>query len=222
MIQRGSLYSQFIAPGDLCFDIGANAGSRTDSFLELGAQVVAVEPQPDCYERLVERYRDDSRVTVIKAGLAEHEGTMSLSLCSAASTIATFSKKWKTGRFSDYTWDSTIDVPITTLNRLIERHGRPTFCKIDVEGFEHQVLLGLSSVIPFISFEFTKEFMEDAAFCAKRLMSLGEVEFNFSIGETAEPALSEWIGAREIIARLRAISDELLWGDIYAKFALSP
>ena len=38
-------YSQFIKPGDRCFDIGAHKGERTNVFLQLGAQVVAVEPQ---------------------------------------------------------------------------------------------------------------------------------------------------------------------------------
>ena len=35
-------YSQFVAPGDVCFDVGANVGNRTRVFLALGATVVAV------------------------------------------------------------------------------------------------------------------------------------------------------------------------------------
>ena len=40
------LYSRFVRPGDLVFDIGAHVGDRVASFRRLGAQVVAVEPQP--------------------------------------------------------------------------------------------------------------------------------------------------------------------------------
>jgi hypothetical protein len=43
--KRLTFYRNFIRNGDLCFDIGANIGTRTEAFLELGAKVVAVEPQ---------------------------------------------------------------------------------------------------------------------------------------------------------------------------------
>ncbi|UCF00102.1 MAG: hypothetical protein JSV82_03285, partial [Planctomycetota bacterium] len=37
-------YSQLIKRDDLCFDIGANIGDKTNVFVHLGAVVVAVEP----------------------------------------------------------------------------------------------------------------------------------------------------------------------------------
>ena len=40
------LYSRFVWPGDLVFDVGAHVGDRVASFRRLGARVVAVEPQP--------------------------------------------------------------------------------------------------------------------------------------------------------------------------------
>jgi hypothetical protein len=40
------LYSEFVRPGDLVFDIGAHVGDRIAAFRRLGARVVAVEPQP--------------------------------------------------------------------------------------------------------------------------------------------------------------------------------
>ncbi len=39
------LYSGFVGPGDLVFDIGAHVGDRVASFRRLGARIVAVEPQ---------------------------------------------------------------------------------------------------------------------------------------------------------------------------------
>jgi hypothetical protein len=38
------LYSRFLRPGDLAFDIGSHVGDRVVSFRRLGAAVVAVEP----------------------------------------------------------------------------------------------------------------------------------------------------------------------------------
>ena len=41
-----ALYGEFVAPGDLAFDIGAHVGNRTRALVALGCRVVAVEPQP--------------------------------------------------------------------------------------------------------------------------------------------------------------------------------
>src|SRR5262245_12044409 len=49
-------YSQFIAPGNLCYDVGANVGDRTDIFRKLGARVIAIEPQTACLEVLRQRF----------------------------------------------------------------------------------------------------------------------------------------------------------------------
>ena len=48
-------YSRFIHKGDLCFDVGAHMGNRTEIFLKLGANVIAVEPQEDCINQLREK-----------------------------------------------------------------------------------------------------------------------------------------------------------------------
>lgn len=47
--RRMAFYKQWIKPGDLVFDIGANIGNRTRVFADIGARVVAVEPLPHCY-----------------------------------------------------------------------------------------------------------------------------------------------------------------------------
>lgn len=54
--QQLQFYSQWIRPGDLVFDVGANVGDKTDLFLEIGARVVAVEPQFSCWKVLQRRF----------------------------------------------------------------------------------------------------------------------------------------------------------------------
>ena len=65
---KTKFYSKLIQNGDLCFDVGANVGNRTEAFLKLGARIVAVEPQPECIAVLNElhgdRYCDDIFVAV--------------------------------------------------------------------------------------------------------------------------------------------------------------
>jgi hypothetical protein len=49
---RLRFYGAFVSAGDLVFDVGAHVGNRTAVFLELGARVVAVEPQAQCVAEL--------------------------------------------------------------------------------------------------------------------------------------------------------------------------
>jgi len=223
-----SFYSQFINTGDLCFDVGANVGNRTEIFLELGAKVVSIEPQEPCFKVLSGLYGNkvlnrllgyNGRIILVNKGLNEEDGYMQLHI-SNTSVISTMSDKWmKEGRFSnDYDWPDTQLVPVTTLDNLILKYGLPKFCKIDVEGFEYPVLKGLTKPIPFISFEFTREFFDDAKKCIEHLLSLGHAEFNFSIAESHELYYSKWVAREELYETLSSFEDVLLWGDIYVKF----
>ena len=211
-------YSKLIHRGDLCFDIGAHMGNRTEIFLKLGAKVIAVEPQEDCINRLREKFNNEPRLTLVNKGLSDKEGELTLYICEDVTTISTFSDKWKTGRFSNYKWNMEKLIPVTTLDNLIKEFGLPVFCKIDVEGFEFQVLKGLSRPITYISFEFTREFFNDVESCVNYLLSLGYVKFNCSLGESSKMLFQTWDTANKLYQRLDLVDDSLLWGDIYAKF----
>src|SRR5215471_11002322 len=68
------LYAQFIAEGDLAFDIGAHVGDRVASFRRLGARVVAVEPQPALHRALRLLHGRDAGVTLIRAAIGRVPG----------------------------------------------------------------------------------------------------------------------------------------------------
>jgi FkbM family methyltransferase len=219
-----TFYSRFVGKGDLCFDVGANLGNRTDIFVELGATVVAIEPQDTCVKQLRAKYYDDDRVVILQTALADREGEAEL-MISTAHTISSLSKEWidsvkRSGRFSAYRWDRTALVPVTTLDRLIEQHGEPSFCKIDVEGFEFQVLKGLSQPIRTISFEFIPEFLDAAIKSIRHLTSLGGVQFNYSVGESMRLTLPKWTAPDEMCQVLIDLPDKAVFGDVYAAFAV--
>ena len=213
-----AFYSQFVKTGDLCFDVGANIGNKTKIFLELGARVVCIEPQPKCVDVLKEKYKHDSNIAIVSKGLATQLGSRSLSICGSADAISTFSEKWKTGRFRAYAWEPAVDVPVTNLDALIQEFGSPKFCKIDVEGFEYEVLQGLSTPISFLAFEFTREFIDDARLCIEHLGSLGCADFNYALGEAPALVLSNWADGNTLFKSIEQNTDDLLWGDIYVRF----
>lgn len=204
----------------MCFDVGANMGSKAETFLELGAKVVCIEPQERCLKALKTLFRKNGDAIIIGKAVGEREGYGQLAICEDEHTISTMSNKWKSeGRFSkDYKWTRMQQVHITTLDALIQSYGVPVFCKIDVEGFEVQVLKGLTRPIPFISFEFTMEFIEDSKRCIEHLLSIGRVRFNCSIGESMEFLFQDWVSPDTLYERIGLSEDKFLWGDIYAKF----
>ena len=223
MHHRRSLrfYSQFIRPGDLVFDVGANLGDRTQLFLELGAKVVAIEPNPVCTQELRRRFDKNPDVIVVESGVADQVGTAQLAICEEYSAVSTLSDKWQSSsRHSKRTkWSKTCTINLTTLDLLIERHGRPVFCKVDVEGFEEQVLKGLTQPITCISFEFLLEFMSDTQRCIDRLGRLGRAEFNYSIGESMKLARNDWMSSAVLAKALEIdMADADLWGDVYVRF----
>jgi len=212
-------YSKFIKKGDLCFDVGANIGNKTNIFLKLGAKVIAIEPQNSACEKINKLFGDNENLVIVSKGLAEKQGFLELSICEDCSVLSTMSEKWKKGVFADnYKRAKMQTVPVATLDILIAEYGLPKFCKIDVEGFEKEVLKGLTKPIPYISFEFTKDFLGDAKGCVDYLSSLGQARFNFSLGESAELFLKDWVLPNELFKELEKTENEDLWGDIYVKY----
>ena len=212
-----AFFGGLVGPGSLVFDVGAHAGDKSAIFLELGACVVAFEPQPLCAKAIRNRFRGRGDIEVVEAGLADRPGELVMSVCASAKSISTFSPDWKSGRFRDFRWDERISVPVITLDSAIERFGVPDFTKIDVEGFEESVLSGLSRRAGTLSFEFAREFADKTARCLDLAVGLGYREFNVSLAEDVEFVSSRWTTAPEVLELIRASEDESLWGDVYAR-----
>lgn len=216
---RQNFYSFFVKENNLCFDVGANMGNRTEIFLSLGARVVAVEPQELCFKSLQKKYYTNENVELVNMALGKKEGEGKI-FTGESSTLATMSKDWiskveKTGRFGNEVWDKSQAVRITTLDKLIEKYGLPNFCKIDVEGFEFEVLSGLSKPIKALSFEFVSESLESTEKCIQLLSKIGKYKFNYSNDESMQFVLEEWTDNFEIIKNLNHLKDGS-WGDVYA------
>ena len=216
-------YRQFISNGDLCFDVGANVGNRTKILLKLGAKVIAVEPQIDCAQIIQRAYGNKRKLQVVQKALGEKDGEARI-MISNQNVLSSLSNEWiqavsVSGRFSKFKWEETQNVQITTLDRLIEQYGVPDFIKIDVEGFEYPVIKGLSQPVNILSLEFTPEIIDPTIKCIRHLHQLGDLQFNYSIGESMEFALDQWVSKRSIIKILDGYRDNhILFGDLYVRF----
>lgn len=133
-----SFVLHFLREGDLFLDIGANVGVYT--VLGSGvcrARTVAVEPIPETIRTLKDNVSLNhlhDRVTVHNIGLADQEGQLSFT-CNQDTTNHVVAKD------EGNTAPGITTIATRTLDSLC-RDETPILIKIDVEGFEKQVLDG--------------------------------------------------------------------------------
>lgn len=217
-------YAQFIRAGDLCFDVGAHLGNRLGIWHRLGARVVGIEPQPACMRLLKRWYGRHPDIVLIEQAVGSTPGTQTLFVSQRNPTVTTLSRGWidyvrQADSFANVRWDSAIPVPVTTLDALIARYGEPCFCKVDVEGYELEVLRGLSRPLRALSFEYIPASIDIALGCIERLGQLGSYEFNWSLGETHRLESALWLSSDEMAARLESMSPNGGSGDVYARLS---
>ena len=209
---------KLINKGDLYFDIGAHLGEKSKPFIKKKIRTIMVEPLPVCVKTLKRLYSKNSIVKIIPKGLGSKNTKKILSINKQMPTVSTFANHWKYGRFSNLIWNEKTQIQITTLDALIKKFGDPQYIKIDVEGYELNVLKGLSKKSGIISFEITSEFFSDAIKCLKHLKKLSYNSFTFSIGEQKK-FFSDWSDYKTIINLIKKEikKDKLFWADIYCK-----
>jgi FkbM family methyltransferase len=171
----------------LCFDIGASYGARAEVFLRLGAKVVAFEPQRDCIDEIAARLWPHPRLELVNAAVGSRCGQGKLYIKNHP-MISSLVKDWEASALR------AIPVPVTTLDDAIEKFGVPDYCRIDVEGYEREVLKGLNQPIAILSFEYRLEGegMSQALACLDRLASFGELLVNVAPAETPKFAAPTW------------------------------
>lgn len=217
---RHSFYLSFLKKDDLVFDVGANFGNRVEIFLGSKAKVIAFEPQEICQEYL--KLKFGSKITIRTEALGEKEELLPIYINEKDPTISSLSKEFidkvKHNRFKQSEWKLSEHVSVVTLDAMIMLYETPQFIKIDVEGFELNVLKGLSKSVPIISVEYTiPELHDELINIIDYVNSLNpNYYYNFSIGESNTFSGEKWYGYSEF-KNLVISSPELLcgFGDIY-------
>jgi FkbM family methyltransferase len=140
---------KIIRPGWICCDIGAHIGYFSLMMARLtgnGGKVFAFEPDPDNFSLLSEHIRINGLSSIVDA--------VPLAVSSRVeSAVAVFQKGpasySSTGKLSSSSNEEGIEVEVTSLDEFVYRRGypEPNFIKIDVEGFEGEVLSGADRIL---------------------------------------------------------------------------
>ena len=210
-------YKKLIGNNKLVFDVGANVGIKTDLFNKLGNRVVAIEPQGYCYKILKDKFKNNLGVKIVNKGIGNKIGKSILHTSTKYRGFSSLKEGWQKGTKYD-SFDGKEIIELTTLENLITEYGLPSFCKIDVESFELEVLNGLQSKIPCLNFEFHGNLFNLIKECLKRLDELGYKLFNYVEGE-GNFKIKKWVTMIDLINILgkKIKNNNQIWGDIYAK-----
>jgi FkbM family methyltransferase len=217
-------------PGDLIFDVGANVGFKTDVFLRMGARVIAIEPDETNQSILRERFLkfrlSQKPVVIVGKAVSDKSATESMWIDGPGSAVNTLSQKWATalnankarhtyGHWGlDFAKSRTVET--TTLDDLIALYGRPRFIKIDVEGYELNVIRGLRQPAPCLSFEVNlPEFRPEGLQCVALLAGLApNSQFNYAVDCEKGLELERWLNSNEFSRVLESIDEgaiEVFW-----------
>lgn len=177
-----------IKRGGVMLDVGANIGNHALYLGDLFDQLHCFEPNPKVAARLEENIRLNGlrHVHVHRVGLGSSEAM--IPFCNDENLAL--------GKFLHGDEAGADLLPVTTGDKWVSETGleRVDYVKIDVEGFEDEVLVGMRDTIcryqPLISFEYSGQSVDRASFDT----ILGILE-NYEIYEPIlEPSDSSSVG----------------------------
>ena len=147
----------------LVLDVGAHHGWFFHCWLDWcpQAQVVAFEPTAESFQRASELYSADPRVCLFQLGIGAQTGELSFNILADSQVSNSFLPPRQTA------WDaieyatgaiSQRRVPVTTLDDFCaeQKIAGAYLLKIDVQGYELEVLKGASGILPRIDHVFVE------------------------------------------------------------------
>lgn len=188
-------------------DVGANVGDFVKAAANLRRfdSIYAFEPQPSCHDELVRSLKDLPRTTLIPAAVGRQEGSLDLHItannrmASALPPDETVKAAYSSG---DFDVSEKITVPMVTLDTTIPHDLEIGLLKLDVQGFEIEVLAGASSTLRrtraiLVELNYVRHYENGAGFdeVYSALQSLGFRVFGISAPFTSTDAEPLWADA---------------------------
>lgn len=157
--QTDALLRKFLTAESVCVDAGANVGYYTQIAAGLAGRVYAFEPAPVAFELLSINTVSNHNVCRYQVALSDYEGEATFYLRDFGDTSSL-----------DPDADARqVKVQVSTLDRMLSDAPRVDFIKIDVEGFERELLRGARETIerhrPVVYFELSIDCSKKLGYC---------------------------------------------------------
>ena len=220
--QLKKFYHEFVEAGDICFDIGGGMGQRAEAWLALGAQVVCIEPQSDRMARIEKRFVGNNNLHIVRKaiGNGKRMGIMHVNAATpGAGTLTDGAVRLAISKNDtlSQTWEKEEPVEITTLDEIIDQHGKPDFCQINAKGYEPEILAGLTYSLKSLAFGYLSHAPQYALECLTKLEQFGDYEFKWTYDDEVESAAPRWVNTAAMRTVLRGFHTHERSGDIYAR-----
>lgn len=199
----------------LAFDVGANRGDKAKIFSKIFRQVLCVEPDPAAVWLLRRRFSRQNKIVVIPKGVDQESGEGEFFTLSEGNPRNSFSPKWIQGQCTNRPRSQKVE--LTTLDHLIQEHGKPDLIKLDVEGFELRALRGLRIPVYAVCFECNlPQFKEETLGCVQCLAQCSNrYLFNYTDAEATRFCLEEWNPAEVFLRVIHQFQGPYM--EIYAR-----
>ena len=205
----------------LLFDIGANRGLYLDANRNKYMQSILVEANPSLCSFLEKKYIGDTSVQIVNCIVSNK--TSETFYISNADTISTVDRDWiENSRFAgSYQWQPIENIPAVSIDALITKYGVPSFIKIDVEGYEYNVLLSMTKAYCPLSFEWAEEKKDELLLSLKYLQELGYSRFTIQQEDKYDYLIDEndWLTYEDIYVMLNTLCEptrKKYWGMVWA------
>jgi FkbM family methyltransferase len=127
-------------------DVGANVGDWSAAVMRVCkfCHLIVVEPAPVLQEILLKRFGKFRNVTLISEALASKRGRMEFHITDDSASASLLSPRSGMNRYygHGFTAETTCTVPVSTLDDVTAGIDRVSLIKLDVQGYEVQVLKG--------------------------------------------------------------------------------
>ena len=190
---------------NLIFDIGFNVGEFTQTCFNKykDCSVIAVEANPNLCNSVSPHFFTNYNFTLHNNLVSNIEGEeIDFYVSPYATGVSTASTEFmQNSRFTkgsknvpknSIKWNEAIKIQSITIDSMLDRYGIPDLIKIDVEGYEYNVLSGLTQKVNDICFEWHEEESEQLYKILEHLKNIGYTEFGvigyFDEGDVFEKA----------------------------------
>ena len=190
---------------NLIFDIGFNVGEFTQTCFNKykDCSIIAVEANPNLCNAVSQHFFTNYNFSLLNNLVSNKEDEeIDFYISHATTGVSTASTEFmNNSRFTQgsknlpqnsVSWAPPVKVQSTTVDAMIERYGMPDLIKIDVEGYELNVLSGLTQKANDICFEWHEEERDNLYKILEHLQSLGYEKFGvigwFDEGDVFEKA----------------------------------